>query len=53
MAKSQTNLNSEQPYKALLEGDLKLKVMVNMVLEIVMATHGDMSTDEFRQHVAS
>lgn len=55
MAKTQTNLNSEQPYKALLEGDFeKLKNYgEHGLLEIIMATHGNMSTDEFKQYVES
>jgi len=53
MAPQQPEWKSEQPFKALLEGDIKT-VMAGgeqALLEIVMATHAGMTTEEFTAKV--
>ena len=53
MAPDHPEWRSQQPYKALLEGDLKTALAggEHAILEIVMTTHAGMTTDEFTQTV--
>lgn len=45
---------NEQPFKAILEGDLKSALAggEHAILELAMGTHGGMTTDEFNSNVA-
>jgi phosphoglycolate phosphatase-like HAD superfamily hydrolase len=53
MAPQHPEWKTKQPFKALLEGDLKTALGggEKAILEIVMATHSGMSTEEFEQAV--
>jgi hypothetical protein len=53
MAPQHPEWKSEQPYKALLEGDLKTALAggEKLLLEIMMATHAGMTTEEFDKSV--
>lgn len=53
MAADHPEWKAKQPFKALLEGDLKTALSggEHAILEVVMTTHAGMSTDEFTQIV--
>lgn len=53
MAADHPEWKAKQPFKALLEGDLKTALSggEHAILEVVMNTHAGMSTDEFTQIV--
>ncbi|WP_268122511.1 HAD family hydrolase [Roseivirga pacifica] len=53
MAPEHPEWKNEQPYKALLEGDIKAALAggEKALLQIVMTTHGGMSNDEFSASV--
>ncbi len=53
MAPQHPEWKTKQPFKALLEGDLKTALAggERAILDIVMATHSGMSTEEFEQKV--
>ena len=53
MASEHPEWNEEQPFKAILEGDMEelVKHGEHGLLQIVMATHGGITTDEFEADV--
>ena len=55
MAPEHPEWQNEQPFKAILEGDLKTALAggEHALLEMAMGTHGGMTTDEFNNNVKS